>query len=146
MHVINYDLPSTQHGGITDYVHRIGRTARIGNAGQATSFYNERNADIAEDLVKLLIESNQTVPEFLEEFKPEGELTFDDASDAEEEDGGAGVADGDGGAWGAGGGGGETDGSADAAGGDWGSSPAKAAAATESADGGWGGAAAESGW
>lgn len=24
MHVINFDLPSAQHGGITEYVHRIG--------------------------------------------------------------------------------------------------------------------------
>lgn len=24
MHVINYDLPSSAHGGITEYVHRIG--------------------------------------------------------------------------------------------------------------------------
>jgi len=25
MHVINYDLPSVEHGGITEYVHRIGK-------------------------------------------------------------------------------------------------------------------------
>ena len=25
MHVINYDLPSAIHGGITDYIHRIGK-------------------------------------------------------------------------------------------------------------------------
>jgi ATP-dependent RNA helicase DDX3X len=25
MHVINYDLPSAMHGGITDYIHRIGK-------------------------------------------------------------------------------------------------------------------------
>lgn len=24
MHVINYDLPSTEHGGIDEYIHRIG--------------------------------------------------------------------------------------------------------------------------
>jgi ATP-dependent RNA helicase RhlE len=33
-HVINYDLPSVAQ----DYVHRIGRTARAGNAGTAISF------------------------------------------------------------------------------------------------------------
>merc|ERR1719382_1461150 len=33
-HVINYDLPSNSD----DYVHRIGRTGRIGNKGVATSF------------------------------------------------------------------------------------------------------------
>mgnify|MGYP001657819550 CR=1 FL=1 len=24
LHVINYDLPSAMHGGITEYIHRIG--------------------------------------------------------------------------------------------------------------------------
>ncbi|KAJ5965844.1 Helicase C-terminal [Penicillium waksmanii] len=79
MHVINYDLPTTTHGGITEYVHRIGRTARIGNEGIATSFYNERNEDLGPDLVKILLECKQTVPDFLEHFTPsEGKLTFDD--------------------------------------------------------------------
>ena len=35
-HVINYDLPNT----IDEYVHRIGRTGRVGNIGRATSFYD----------------------------------------------------------------------------------------------------------
>lgn len=25
LHVVNYDLPSAMHGGITEYVHRIGK-------------------------------------------------------------------------------------------------------------------------
>lgn len=69
-HVVNYDLPSTQYDGITEYVHRIGRTARIGQKGLATSFFNDRNEDLAPDLVKLLIESKQAVPDFLEAYKP----------------------------------------------------------------------------
>lgn len=86
MHVINFDLPSTSHGGIDEYVHRIGRTARIGNDGVATSFYNDRNSDLAEDLVKVLLECNQEVPDFLEEHKPEGAaLEFDDDTDNEGE-------------------------------------------------------------
>ena len=85
MHVINYDIPSGAHGGIQEYVHRIGRTARIGNVGLATSFYNERNEDIADDLVRLLLETNQDVPEFLESFKPEDteNLQFNDDTDDE---------------------------------------------------------------
>ncbi|KAJ5124158.1 DEAD/DEAH box RNA helicase [Penicillium bovifimosum] len=83
LHVVNYDLPSAVHGGITEYIHRIGRTARIGNEGIATSFYNEKNEEIAQDLVKNLIECKQIVPDFLEEFRPEGELVFDDDSDDE---------------------------------------------------------------
>ena len=88
MHVINYDLPNSEYGGIDEYVHRIGRTARIGNIGMATSFYNDRNEDIAEPLTKLLIETHQIVPEFLESYKPENEeeLKFDDDTDDEGED------------------------------------------------------------
>ncbi|KAF9317909.1 hypothetical protein BGZ91_005265 [Linnemannia elongata] len=64
MHVINYDLSDD----IDDYVHRIGRTARAGNPGLATTFYNDQNWAIAPQLVKLLIECQQEVPEFLQEF------------------------------------------------------------------------------
>ena len=90
MHVINYDMPNSDYGGINEYVHRIGRTARIGNVGMATSFYNDKNEDIAEPLTKLLLETTQTVPDFLEGFKPEDEynLVFDDDTDNEGEDGG----------------------------------------------------------
>ncbi|SCV70816.1 BQ2448_3578 [Microbotryum intermedium] len=35
-HVVQYDLPTV--GGVTEYVHRVGRTARAGASGQATSF------------------------------------------------------------------------------------------------------------
>ncbi|GFG25183.1 ATP-dependent RNA helicase ded1 [Aspergillus udagawae] len=88
MHVVNFDLPSTAHGGITEYIHRIGRTARIGNEGLATSFYNDRNSDIAPDLVKILIESGQKVPDFLESYKPADEVVkFDDDTDDEAADG-----------------------------------------------------------
>jgi ATP-dependent RNA helicase DDX3X len=100
-HVINYDLPSTQHDGITEYVHRIGRTARIGNEGKATSFYNDRNEDIAEDLVKILLESKQDIPDFLEDKIPEDRdnIEWNDGTDDEDEDLGFGapVADGFGG-------------------------------------------------
>ncbi|KAL9013290.1 MAG: hypothetical protein Q9173_002001 [Seirophora scorigena] len=89
LHIINYDFPDD----INEYVHRIGRTARIGNVGLSTSLYNEKNEGIAEDLVKLLMEANQEIPDFLEAFKPsEGELDFQDDSGAEEEENAAGGA------------------------------------------------------
>ena len=62
-HVINFDLPSD----IEEYVHRIGRTGRMGNLGTATSFYNEKNRNICNDLVELLVEAKQEVPTFLED-------------------------------------------------------------------------------
>lgn len=98
LHIINYDFPNE----INEYVHRIGRTARIGNVGLSTSFYNEKNEGIAEDLVKLLMETGQDIPDFLEGFKPsEGELDFqDDSGKEEEEDAAAGGADGGDGGWG----------------------------------------------
>ena len=52
-HVINYDLPQA----IEEYVHRIGRTGRIGNQGKATSFYEPgRDDKLARSLVKVLSE------------------------------------------------------------------------------------------
>lgn len=96
--MINFDMPSAMYGGIQEYIHRIGRTARIGNLGLATSFYNERNEDIAQDLVNVLMECDQSVPEFLEHLKPEqvSEIQFDDDSEDEAEAG----EDDAGGAWG----------------------------------------------
>lgn len=61
--VINYDLPSD----IDEYVHRIGRTGRVGNMGLATSFFNDRNNNIARELVDLLVEASQEVPAWLHE-------------------------------------------------------------------------------
>jgi ATP-dependent RNA helicase DDX3X len=64
MHVINYDLSND----IDEYVHRIGRTARAGNLGTATSFYNSNNSPLAPTLTKLLLECKQEVPDFLRSY------------------------------------------------------------------------------
>ncbi|CAO3623485.1 unnamed protein product [Cunninghamella blakesleeana] len=61
-HVISFDLPTD----IDDYVHRIGRTGRAGNTGIATAFFNRNNKNIARDLLDILTEANQQVPEWLE--------------------------------------------------------------------------------
>ncbi|KAF3930224.1 hypothetical protein ABW20_dc0103865 [Dactylellina cionopaga] len=113
LHVINYDMPKT----IEEYVHRIGRTARIGTMGLATTFWNDRDGDhLAEALVKTLVEMNQEIPTFLERYRPsdpEGLKFEDEGSEPEEGDGDIGV----------GGGDNEWDDRADAAGGDnWGGS------------------------
>jgi superfamily II DNA/RNA helicase len=61
-HVINYDMPQS----IDEYVHRIGRTGRVGNLGLATSFFNDKNKNIVKELVEILEEAHQEVPSWLE--------------------------------------------------------------------------------
>ncbi|KAF9768402.1 hypothetical protein IL306_014300 [Fusarium sp. DS 682] len=102
LHVINYDLPSLDYGGIEEYTHRIGRTGRIGHRGVATSFFTERDEPMASVLTRTLLETDQEVPEFLQQYVPEGEarsnLKFEADSDFDPNDyAGAGDA---GGAWG----------------------------------------------
>jgi len=63
-YVFNFDMPKN----IEDYIHRIGRTGRVGNKGKAISFYNENNKQIGQTLVNELKKSGQKIPEFLEEF------------------------------------------------------------------------------
>jgi len=51
--VVNYDMPNT----IEDYVHRIGRTGRAGNTGLSFSFITQKEAGLANDLIKILNQS-----------------------------------------------------------------------------------------
>lgn len=61
-HVINYDLPKS----IDEYVHRIGRTGRVGNRGKATSFFDpDCDRALAGDLAKILKQAGQEVPTWL---------------------------------------------------------------------------------
>ncbi|XP_013411444.1 ATP-dependent RNA helicase DDX3Y-like [Lingula anatina] len=69
-HVINFDLPSD----IEEYVHRIGRTGRVGNLGLATSFFHEKNKNIVRDLMDLLVEAHQEVPSWLESMSYESRM------------------------------------------------------------------------
>ena len=58
-HVINHDLPSNTE----EYIHRIGRTGRVGNLGLATSLFNDKNRNVVYDLMSLLIKTKQEQPE-----------------------------------------------------------------------------------
>jgi len=71
-HVVNYDLPSD----VDDYVHRIGRTGRAGNTGRSTAFFNRGNKNIARDLIELLREAKQEVPDWLDAVAQEGGFGF----------------------------------------------------------------------
>ncbi|XP_077293860.1 ATP-dependent RNA helicase vasa [Arctopsyche grandis] len=64
-HVINFDLPKT----IDEYVHRIGRTGRVGNRGRATSFYDPSfDSFLASDLIKILEQADQPIPDFMQNY------------------------------------------------------------------------------
>ena len=60
--VVNYDMPMN----LEDYVHRIGRTARGGEKGEAHTFFHpETDEALAPKLRKLLVEHEQALdPEF----------------------------------------------------------------------------------
>lgn len=66
-HVINYDLPDS----IEDYVHRCGRTGRMGHFGVATSFLT-LDCKITEELKEMLEVMDQVVPKELENTKQFG--------------------------------------------------------------------------
>ncbi|XP_039142287.1 LOW QUALITY PROTEIN: DEAD-box ATP-dependent RNA helicase 5 [Dioscorea cayenensis subsp. rotundata] len=62
--VINYSFPLTTE----DYVHRIGRTGRAGKKGVAHTFFTQENKALAGELVNVLREAGQVVPEALTKF------------------------------------------------------------------------------
>ena len=68
-HVINFDLPQDRE----DYVHRIGRTARIGASGEAISFACEEYVYSLPDIEDFIGQKLPVLPigeELLPEFKP----------------------------------------------------------------------------
>ncbi|CAL9217040.1 unnamed protein product [Arabidopsis halleri] len=62
--VINYSFPLTTE----DYVHRIGRTGRAGKKGVAHTFFTQLNKGLAGELVNVLREAGQVVPDDLLKF------------------------------------------------------------------------------
>jgi len=62
--VVNYDMPAGQNG-IEDYVHRIGRTGRAGKKGKAISFFTDQDSKRAKELVSLMDDAGQEVPDAL---------------------------------------------------------------------------------
>ena len=60
--VINYDMPRN----FDDYIHRIGRTGRMGQEGRVISFLNGRNKNIFPNLANYLRSQNQEIPSWLE--------------------------------------------------------------------------------
>ena len=62
--VLNFDMPSS----IDDYVHRIGRTGRAGREGSSTTFFNGKSSGVVRELVELLTENKQEVPQWLDDM------------------------------------------------------------------------------
>ncbi|KAH9753203.1 hypothetical protein KPL71_014989 [Citrus sinensis] len=62
--VINYSFPLTTE----DYVHRIGRTGQAGKKGVSHPFLTNHNKALAGELVNVLREARQVVPDALLKF------------------------------------------------------------------------------
>jgi len=61
-HVVNFQMPKE----VEEYVHRIGRTGRVGNTGRATSLWDwNTDGGIQRDLVRILSDAKQPVPDWL---------------------------------------------------------------------------------
>jgi len=67
-YVINYDFP----GQIEDYIHRVGRTGRAGATGSSYTFFTSDKFRHAKDLIKVLKEASQPVPQELERLADGG--------------------------------------------------------------------------
>ncbi|MFP4278831.1 MAG: DEAD/DEAH box helicase [Halochromatium sp.] len=88
-HVINYDLPDDAE----DYVHRIGRTARAGEAGEAISFVCESYAMVWPDIeafVGARIPTSTVEPEWLAEVDPQSRVRVERRARDGGRDGGSG--------------------------------------------------------
>ena len=62
--VLNYDFPRN----IEDYVHRVGRTGRAGRLGQAITLMAREDWKHAKELIKILEQGEQEVPNSLVEM------------------------------------------------------------------------------
>lgn len=72
-HVINYDMPKE----IQTYVHRIGRTGRGDQTGTATTFVSSLDSPtVLSDLVQLMVEAKQFVPQGLYELVPQSSTSL----------------------------------------------------------------------
>jgi superfamily II DNA/RNA helicase len=65
-HVVNFDMARD----VESYVHRIGRTGRAGELGEAVTFWNpDYDKDCSPALVKIAKDAGQIVPPFLQKYE-----------------------------------------------------------------------------
>ena len=60
-YVINFDMPNN----IDQYVHRIGRTGRVGNKGSSLTLLSEYDRPLFRAIIELLNKNKQNIPNFL---------------------------------------------------------------------------------
>jgi ATP-dependent RNA helicase DDX3X len=60
-YVINFDMPNN----IDVYIHRIGRTGRVGNKGNSLTLLSDIDRPIFRQIYSLLIKCHQKIPDFL---------------------------------------------------------------------------------
>jgi len=63
-YVVNYDPPSNME----DYVHRIGRTGRAGEKGDAYTYLYENETGPAQNIMKVMKKTGQKIPDELKEI------------------------------------------------------------------------------
>ena len=83
-HVVNYDFPRN----IEDYVHRIGRAGRAGKTGTSITFMERRDRRSAKELIKILEEAGQDVPNELETMAEKYEIFREREAEARKQFGG----------------------------------------------------------
>ena len=59
--IINYDIPNSKE----DYIHRIGRSGRMGNIGMSISFIDDLNNLVLKDIILLLNKNNIDIPNWM---------------------------------------------------------------------------------
>ena len=59
--IINYDIPINKE----DYIHRIGRSGRMGNKGMSISFIDDLNNLVLKDIILLLNKNNINIPNWM---------------------------------------------------------------------------------
>ena len=60
-YVINFDMPNN----IDIYVHRIGRTGRVGNKGHSLTLLTQGDRPLFRAIFELLSKTKQKIPDFL---------------------------------------------------------------------------------
>ena len=63
--VINFDTPNE----IDDYIHRIGRTGRLGQKGKAITYIDTINENFKEELSRILTKSEKEVPSWINDVE-----------------------------------------------------------------------------